>query len=166
LPSPPSFATSQNRVAPLNIRLVYLSERDIDRDAQTLLVDSIKSKLDYQTAKISMQRIATSLGVIAFETEQSTLTPTAAKLLDRAAQFLQQHPNLKLEVVVNQEPNEPPEIIEARSQAITQYLKSKWPITSDQIALQIGVEPKPSAILQLTVESLRKPPSIIQPESF
>ncbi|WGV23504.1 DUF389 domain-containing protein [Halotia branconii] len=151
---------------PLNIRLVYLSERDIDRDAQTLLIDNIRSQLDYQTAKISMQRIATNLGVIAYEPEQSTLTPAAVKQLDRAVQFLQQHSNLKLQITVNQEANEPQEIIKARSQAITQYLQSKWPISGDQIVMQTGVEPKPSAILQLTVKSLRKPPKIIQPESF
>ncbi len=151
---------------PLNIRLVYLSERDIDRDAQALLADNIRSKLDYQTAKISMQRIATSLGVIAYESKQSTLTPTAVKQLDRAVQFLQQHPNLKLEIAVNQEPKEPQEIIKARSQAIRQYLQSKWPIISNQIVLQTGVESKPSAILKLTVESLRKPLRVIQPKTF
>ncbi|MEA5567690.1 DUF389 domain-containing protein [Anabaena sp. UHCC 0399] len=151
---------------PLRIRLVYLSERDIEKDAQVLLADNVRSKLDYQSALVSMQRIATNLGVISFEQDQSTLTPDNAKLLDRAGQILQQFPNLQLEVMVNQELEEEQEIAQLRSQAITDYLKTQWQINSDRLILGVGTEPQRRAILKLTVKSLRRPPIETIPETF
>ncbi|MBW4558573.1 MAG: DUF389 domain-containing protein [Trichormus sp. ATA11-4-KO1] len=152
-------------VAPLSIRLVYLSERDIDRDAQTLLADNVRTRLDFQSARVSMQRIASSLGNITFDNEESVITPDGTQLLDSAAQILRQQPNLRLEMIVNQQENEPAEIIQERSQALTEYLQSKWQIGSDQIALQSGTESQPSAILQLTVKSRSNPPVATMPES-
>ncbi|UKP00220.1 DUF389 domain-containing protein [Nostoc sp. UHCC 0870] len=151
---------------PLRIRLVYLSERDIEKDAQVLLADNVRSKLDYQSALVSMQRIATNLGVISFERDQSTLTPDNAKLLDRAGQILQQFPNLQLEIMVNQELEEQQEIVQLRSQTITDYLKTNWQINSDRLILGVGTEPQRSTILKLTVKSLRKPPIETIPETF
>ncbi|MBD2359639.1 DUF389 domain-containing protein [Anabaena minutissima FACHB-250] len=151
---------------PLRIRLVYLSERDIEKDAQVLLADNVRSKLDYQSALVSMQRIATNLGVISFERDQSTVTPDNAKLLDQAGQILQQFPNLQLEVMVNQELEEEPEIAQLRSQTITDYLKTKWQINSDRLIVGVGTEPQRSTILKLTVKSLRRPPIETIPETF
>ncbi|MBE9051967.1 DUF389 domain-containing protein [Nostocales cyanobacterium LEGE 11386] len=152
-------------VVPLSIRLVYLSERDIDRDAQTLLADNVRTRLDFQSARVSMQRIASSLGNITFDNEESVITPDGTQLLDSAAQILRQQPNLRLEMIVNQQENEPAEIVQERSQALTEYLQSKWQIGSDQIAWQSGTESQPSAILQLTVKSRRNPPVATMPES-
>ncbi|AFZ57707.1 DUF389 domain-containing protein [Anabaena cylindrica FACHB-243] len=149
---------------PLSIRLIYLSERDIDRDAQMLMADNIRSKLNYQSAKVTMQRIGTNLGIISFEKDQSVVTPANAKLLDRAGEILQQQPNLSLEVIVNQELTEPQDIIQARSQAILEYLQLKWQISDYRIDTQIGTEPKPNAKLQITVESQKKPPLETLPE--
>ncbi|MGM3306196.1 DUF389 domain-containing protein [Anabaena sp. WFMT] len=149
---------------PLSIRLIYLSERDIDRDAQMLLADTIKSRLNYQSAKVTMQRIGTDVGIISFEKDQSVVTPANAKLLDRAGEILQQQPNLSLEVIVNQELTELQDITQARSQAILEYLQLKWQISDHRIDTQIGTEPKPNAKLQIAVESLKKPPQETLPE--
>ncbi|WP_414579038.1 DUF389 domain-containing protein [Anabaena sp. CCY 9402-a] len=151
---------------PLRIRLVYLSERDIEKDAQVLLADNVRTKLDYQSALVSMQRIATDLGVISFERDQSTVTPDNAKLLDQAGQILQQFPNLQLEVMVNQELEEEQEIAQLRSQTITDYLKTKWQIDSDRLIVGVGTEAQRSTSLKLTVKSLRKPPKATIPETF
>jgi uncharacterized hydrophobic protein (TIGR00271 family) len=148
-------------VEPLRIRLIYLSERDIDRDAQVLLADNIRSKLNYQSAQVKMQRIETSLGMISFERDKSVLTPDNTKLLDNVGQILQQQPNLNLEVTVNKESTEtrePEDIIQLRSQAIIEYLQLKWQISDDRINTQIGTETQSNAKLKLTVKSLSKPP--------
>lgn len=142
-------------VAPLSIRLVYLSERDIDRDAQTLVADSVRNRLNYQSAVISMQRIDNSLGVINFANEQSEINGDNIQLLDRAGQVLQQYPNLHLAIIINQEEEELAEIIPQRSQAIIEYLESQWQISSDRITWETGTESESSAILQLTVKSRR-----------
>ncbi|MFM2064051.1 MAG: hypothetical protein RLZZ507_3722 [Cyanobacteriota bacterium] len=145
-------------VEPLRVRLVYLSERDIDRDAQFILANNIKNNLNYQSAKVTMQRISTSLGTISFARDKSILTPNNTKLLDSAGQILQQQPNLNLEVTVNQEITETQDIIQERSQAITKYLQLKWQISNDRINTQIGTETQSNAKLKLTVKSLSKPP--------
>ncbi|MBW4641795.1 MAG: DUF389 domain-containing protein [Goleter apudmare HA4340-LM2] len=141
---------------PLSVRLVYLSERDIDGDAQTLLADSVRNRLDYQSAKVIMQRIETAVGVISFDQDKSTITPTNAKLLDRAAQILQQQPNLMLEITLNQDLTEPLDTVQERSQAITEYLQSKWQVGSNRIVLSTGTESNRSVSLKLRVKSAIK----------
>ncbi|TAF10563.1 MAG: DUF389 domain-containing protein [Nostocales cyanobacterium] len=145
-------------VEALRIRLVYLSERDIDRDAQVLLADNIRSKLNYQPAQVKMQRIGTSLGMISFARDKSVLTPAHTKLLDNVGQILQQHPNLNLEVIVNQEITEIKDIVQERSQTIIEYLQLKWQISDDRINSQRGTETQSNAKLKLSVKSLSKPP--------
>jgi uncharacterized hydrophobic protein (TIGR00271 family) len=142
-------------VAPLSIRLLYLSERDIDKDAQTLVAESVRNRLNYESAVVSMQRIDNSLGVINFAKEQSEITGDNIQLLDGTGRVLQQHPNLHLEIIINQQENELGEIIPQRSQAIIEYLESQWEISSDRIHWETGTESQSSAILQLTVKSRR-----------
>ncbi|MDB9334017.1 DUF389 domain-containing protein [Nodularia spumigena] len=144
-------------VVPLSIRVVYLSEREIDRDAQILVADSIRNRLNYESAQVSMQRIASNLGAISFEPEKSEIRSDDIKLLDRAGRILQQQPSLNLEMIVNQEEDELAEVVPGRSQAIKAYLESKWQISSDRIDWQTGTESQRSAILQLTVKLPRKP---------
>jgi uncharacterized hydrophobic protein (TIGR00271 family) len=97
---------------PLRIRLIYLSERNIDRDAQILVADNIRTKLDYPSAQVNMQRISTSLGTISFQENISVLTVANTKILDSAGQILQQYPYLNLELTVNKSANEPADIIQ------------------------------------------------------
>uniref|UniRef100_UPI0000EACD4A DUF389 domain-containing protein n=1 Tax=Nodularia spumigena TaxID=70799 RepID=UPI0000EACD4A len=144
-------------VVPLSIRVVYLSEREIDRDAQILVADSIRNRLNYESAQVSMQRIASNLGAISFEPEKSEIRSDDIKLLDRAGRILQQQPSLNLEMIVNQEEDELAEVVPERSQAIKAYLESQWQISSDRIDWQTGTESQRSAILQLTVKFPRKP---------
>ena len=155
-----------NPVTPLSIRVIYLSERDIDGDAQTLVADSVRNRLNYESAQVSMQRIGRDLGAISFENEQSEITPENTKLLDRTGQILQQQPNLNLEITVNQEEEELAEVVLARSQAIIEYLESQWQVSSEnRISWKTGTESQRSAILQLTVKSRRTPPVATMPES-
>ncbi|BAZ82284.1 hypothetical protein PN497_18455 [Sphaerospermopsis kisseleviana CS-549] len=60
-------------------------------------------------------------------------------------------------ILVNQEVTEAQDIIQKRSQAITEYLQLKWQVSDARISTQIGTETQRNAKLQLTVESLRKP---------
>ncbi|MTJ08212.1 DUF389 domain-containing protein [Anabaena sp. UHCC 0204] len=140
-----------NSVEPLKIRLFYLSEREIDKDAQMLIADNIRNQLNYQSAKVKMERKPTSLGMISFEKNKSVITPASAKILDSAAQILQQHPNLNLEVTVNQEITETQDIIQERSQAMTTYLQSKWQISDARINMQTGAESQANGKLKLTL---------------
>ncbi|WP_414529075.1 DUF389 domain-containing protein [Nodularia chucula] len=153
-----SYELISNPVAPLNIRLVYLSEREIDGDAKTLVADSIRGRLNYPSAGVNLQRISTDVGVISFESEESEITSEDRELLDAAGQVLQEQPNLFLTITVNQQEDELAEISPRRSQAIIEYLESQQQISSDRIQWQPGTESESSAILKLTVESLAQPP--------
>ncbi|MEA5620071.1 DUF389 domain-containing protein [Cronbergia sp. UHCC 0137] len=159
-----NYELISSSVETLRIRLVYLSERDIDRDAQILITDNIRSKLDYQLAKVKMERIPTALGIISFEQNQSVLTPNNTKILDRAGQILQEHPNLNLEVTFNQQLTEREDIIQERSQAIIKYLQLKWQISDDRINTQIGTEAQTNVKLNFSVISLTQPPRETLPE--
>ncbi|NET70836.1 MAG: DUF389 domain-containing protein, partial [Sphaerospermopsis sp. SIO1G2] len=138
-------------IEPLKIRLIYLSEREISKDAQILMADNIRTKLDYPSAKVAMQRIDSSPSVISFPKDQAILSPGSTQLLDRIAQNLKRQPNLSVEVIVNQESTEQQEILPQRSQVIAQYLESKWQISKDRIKIQIGTENQGNAKLQLIV---------------
>ncbi|MEA5580344.1 DUF389 domain-containing protein [Nodularia harveyana UHCC-0300] len=161
LPPPAEMINYQlitSPVIPLSIRVVYLSERDIDGDGQSLVADSIRSRLNDESAEVSMQRIASNVGVISFEEDKSEISSDDTKLLDRVGKTLQQQPNLYLEIIINQEEEELAEIVPGRSQAIIKYLESKWQISGDRINWEPGTESQRSSILQLTVESRKKPP--------
>lgn len=167
LPQPAQMINYQlitSPVEPLVVRLVYLSERDIDRDAQTLLADSVRTRLDYQSAKVIMQRINTNAGVLSFENDSSIITPANAKILDRAAQILQLQPNLSLEIKLNQDLTEPLDTVQQRSQAITEYLQSQWQISNNRIFLSAGTESNRSVALKFTVKPLFNSPNTTTPE--
>jgi uncharacterized hydrophobic protein (TIGR00271 family) len=136
---------------PLKIRLIYLSERDIDRDGQILIADNMRSKLDYPSAKVTMQRIDTAVGVISFTTNQATLTPDNKKFLDRVGEILQRYPNLSVEITVNQEITEGQDLIQQRAIAITEYLQLKWQINNNRISTLTGTKPQRNAKFKLTV---------------
>ncbi|WP_353930975.1 DUF389 domain-containing protein [Okeanomitos corallinicola TIOX110] len=138
-------------IEPLKMRLIYLSEREISKDAQVIIADTIRNKLDYPLAKVAMQRIDSNPGVIAFEKDKAALTLANTQLLDRIAQTLQRQPNLSLQVIVNQELTEPQEILPERSQVILEYLQSKWQITENRINIQSGTENQGNAELKLVV---------------
>ena len=142
-------------VAPLSIRVLYVSERDIDQDGATLVADSVRNRLNYDSAIVSLQRIASDQGAITFENEQSEISADDTQLLDRVGEILQQQPSLILEMIVNQEEDELAEIIPARTQAVIAYLESEWQISRDRIDSQIGTESQSSIILELTVKSRR-----------
>ena len=150
-----NYELTTSPVAPLSIRVVYLSERDIDRDAQTLVADSVRSLLDDQSVQVSMQRVATSLGAISFENQKSEIRSDDRQLLDRAGKILQQQPGLNLQMIINQRENELAELVLDRSQAVIEYLGSQWQISSDRIDWQTGAESQPRAVIQLTLKSSR-----------
>ncbi|TAE54435.1 MAG: DUF389 domain-containing protein [Nostocales cyanobacterium] len=138
-------------IEPLKIRLIYLSDREISKDAQIIIADNIRAKLDYQSAKVSMQRIDANAGFINFANNKATLTVTDTQILDRIGQTLQRQPNLSLEVTINQKLTNSQKILPQRSQIIVEYLKSKWQIAENRINIQIGIENQGNAKLKLIV---------------
>lgn len=139
-----------NPVEPMGIRIIYLSDRDIDQDAQVLLANEIRQRLNYPTAKVSMKRIAATPISINFEEKSTILTTESLEVLDSIAATLQQQPNLNLEVIANQKPDETVETNKTRAKVIQEYLELKWKIDKKRITAKIGEETQSNAILKLT----------------
>ena len=150
------YEVTSTRAKPLNIRVVYLSERDINPDAKVLLADDIKARLDYPSATVSMKRIPREMGDISFTRNESELSQVDIQKLDRVAKLLQEQPALRLEVTAHKQINEPEEVLRDRSQAITQYLQSTWQIKTDRIKLSTGDSSRFNAVLKLSTKSANK----------
>ncbi len=142
--------TSQNKS--MAIRIVYLSEREIDKDAQVLLANEIRQRLNYPLTKVSMKRIAANTGKIDFQDKSTVLTPQNLQLLDNIASILQQQPALSLKIIANQKQEESLETSQTRAKIIKEYLELKWKIDRKRIIEQLGEESQANAILKL-VES-------------
>lgn len=155
-----NYEVTTTRATPLNLRVIYLSERDINPDAKVLLADQIKTRLDYPSAIVSMKRIPREMGDISFTQNESELTQVDTQKLDGVAKILQQQPSLRLQVTAHKQTNEPEEILRDRSQAITQYLQSKWQIKTDRIVPVTGDSSRFNAVLKLTTKSSNKPLTI------
>ena len=126
------------------IRIVYLSEREIGKDAQVLLANNIRQRLNYPSIKISMKRIAETPINIQFEDESTTLTSQSLEALDSTASILQQQPSLNLKIITNQ----------TRAKEIKNYLESKWKINEKRIIEQLTEESQTDAIIKLNSEQL------------
>jgi len=62
---------------PLKLQIVYLSERDIDRDGRVLLVESIRTQLNAPTAQVILERIAPTSAAITFPVDRAAARSTA-----------------------------------------------------------------------------------------
>ncbi|MEO1373428.1 MAG: hypothetical protein AAFW70_03695, partial [Cyanobacteria bacterium J06635_10] len=119
-------------------------------DARVLLANDIRQRLNYPSAKVSMRRIAASLGTIEFEEKSTVLQPQSLQILDNAASILEQQPALKLKIIANQKEDEPIETSKTRAKVIQEYLELKWKIETKRIIEQLGEESQPNAIFYLT----------------
>lgn len=151
--------------SPLTINLFYLSERDIEQDGQTLLIESIKDRLNVSAAQVTLVRLPKLLGVWNLEPVQAgselptEIAPERQLMLNRAGQLLQQHPNLTMELIADLGLVEPPEITQSREETIRAYLQTKWQIPPDRLAWvrtpNLTPELQPTLRLQLKLQ----PPS-------
>lgn len=143
--------TSPNKS--MAIRILYLSDREIDRDAQVLIANEIRQRLNYPDSKVSMRRIAATPGKIEFEDKSTVLTPQSLQTLDNIVSILQQQPALNLKIIANQKQEEAPETSKTRAKVIQEYLELKWKIDKKRIIQQLGEESQANAIFQLSVSS-------------
>ena len=134
---------------PMMVRLLYLSERNIDEDAQILLVNDIKRRLSYSSARVEMKRIAVKPEIINFKDESATLTEENFKQIDKIASILQQQPALKIKIISNQKQEEPENTVQKRKKAIQQHLQVKWKIEKERIIEENGTESQTTTLLKI-----------------
>ena len=132
------YQATTNPITPIQIEICYLSDREIEQDAQVLIADDVRSRLNYPTAQVSLKRIETSIGPLAFSRNQGTVTPACASLLDRAGQTLRQHPTLTVVITAGADKREREGVSDERVTAIQEYLVSRWQVAESRIAVGSG----------------------------
>jgi len=149
-----SYQAITSPVRPLKIQIIYLSQRDIDRDGQALLVQDIRRELNYPTAEVNFNRIAPIAATVTFGLNQAVIGPNQTQLLDRLGKTVQQNPTLQIEIRSSQAPSEVGSPAQKRSQAIRNYLQTKWQIEPDRYITKTGTATTPIFQLKTTVKKL------------
>ncbi|MBV6621724.1 MAG: DUF389 domain-containing protein [Rivularia sp. (in: Bacteria)] len=155
LPPPAKLINYEVITSPNNsmaIRIFYLSQREIDKDAQVLLANDIRQRLNYPSTKVSLKRIAVNPGNIAFAENSTVLQPESLETLDKIASILKEQPALNLKIIANQKPEEATDTNKTRAKNIEDYLESKWQINKERISPEIGKESQTNAILTVSSE--------------
>ena len=134
----------------LNIELIYLSHREIQTDAQSLIIQNIRDRLVYPQAKVSFRRIDPNKGQLIFTETQIDLNAEQKKILDQAGQLLSYYPNLQLEMITYLSSTEKQTTLDStRSPLIRDYLVNRWKIDAERLFLFTEEQKKPQTTIQL-----------------
>lgn len=137
---------------PIDIVATYLSDHEIGVDAQSLIAEEIRSRLDFPSAKVRLVWIEESLGPVIFGRNQAAITAAMTTLLDRAGGALRQQPTLKIQVDASTDSGEREGMTDQRLRAIAEYLASKWGIAQDRMILNSVADLGRSAVLRVKME--------------
>jgi uncharacterized hydrophobic protein (TIGR00271 family) len=153
LPAPAqmiNYEIQTSAIDPLNIELIYLSYREIQTDAQSLITQNIRDRLVYPQAKVSFRRIDPNKGQLIFTETQIDLNAEQKKILDQAGQLLSYYPNLQLEMITYLSSTEKQTTLDStRSPLIRDYLVNQWKIDAERLFLFTEEQKKPQTTIQL-----------------
>lgn len=121
---------------PPRINLVYLSEREIESDAQTLLVEDVRRRFENPEARVSFERIDATPLSFTFGRNQTEIETRQAEVLDRLGQYLQRFGSLHVQVEIGADTNEGEEVAAERRRAILAYVTDKWKVTSERLDIK------------------------------
>jgi uncharacterized hydrophobic protein (TIGR00271 family) len=151
LPAPATFVdyevTTSANTAP-QINLVYLSERDIEADAQTLLVEDVRRRFENPEARVTFERIETAPVSLTFGRNQTQIETRHAEVLDRLGEQLQKFASLRIEMATGADRTEREGLADERGGAIVTYFTDKWKINPERIKLQANDLQTREAILK------------------
>jgi hypothetical protein len=153
LPSPATLVdhevTNHANAAP-RINLVYLSEREIDPDAQLLLVDEVRKRFENSEARVAFERIDTAPVSLTFDHNQTQIERRQAEVLDRFGVELQKFAALRVEIAVSADRTEQENVARERELAIAAYLADKWKIESERVELKANDLSSRGAVVAFT----------------
>jgi len=119
--------------APLEVRLNYLSPREISADAQGVLAGNLRAQLADPEARISFAWIAAERELPAFGRNQSAVTDATGAALAPIAEALERNPTLRVRINTGADRNEPEGIARARAEAVAAHLTERWQIPVSRI---------------------------------
>lgn len=127
------YQITNSLTAPLHVELCYISEREIGADAQMLLAEDVKARLNLPSATLSLERIPTETTTLVFERDKAMWKANGTNPLDTVGVHLRKHPRLKLEVALKKQAEEKDGVLQERQKAISDYLKTNWQVSPDKI---------------------------------
>jgi uncharacterized hydrophobic protein (TIGR00271 family) len=120
------------------VLLSYLSERDIELDAQALIVQDVRTRLNQTEANVRLERIPLSLGQLRFTNGELSRDQISQQTLDLIGKYLGRFQNVILFVVTPSEQTPTDALTNQRIDAVKNYFASNWEIAGDRIV------PKPN----------------------
>jgi uncharacterized hydrophobic protein (TIGR00271 family) len=141
---------------PLRVGLWYLSEREISVDARNLIAADVRHRVEYPTADVALEWVATVYGPLPFSRNHSALVGSDSAVLDRIGAALQRHPSLRLDVAADAEEREREGIAAERARVVADYLVKAWRIAPDRMTSTSGTADDRS--VRLTVRRLPAAP--------
>lgn len=153
LPAPATLVdyevTTLGNGAP-RINLVYLSEREIEPDARSLIVEDVRRRFENPEARVSFERIDATPLSFTYGRNQTEVETRQAEVLDRLGQQLQKFDSLRAQVEIAADTNEGEEVAAERQRAIVAYLTEKWKVTPERLELKSSELPQRSTTLRFT----------------
>lgn len=153
LPSPATLVdheVTNSANAPPRINLVYLSEREIEPDAQLLLVEEVRKRFENSEARVAFERIDTAPVSLTFDRNQTQIERRQAEVLDRFGVELQKFSALRVEIAASADRSEQENVAKERERAIAAYLADKWKIESERVELKPNDLQKRGAVVAFT----------------
>ncbi len=155
---PPSMQLLGYRVVtgsgePTRLVIMYLGDREIEKDAQALIAEDVRARLAIPNAEMSCERIQSLFGPIVFRRNQASLPAGVSNLLDQIGQMLKLHPGLQAEVVAQVERPGLEQVAEERARAIGNYLSEHGGIAPERIKAITGADVARNVIVRLVKKS-------------
>lgn len=119
--------------APLEVRLSYLSPREISADAQGVLSENLRAQLTDPEARLDFAWIEAERVLPAFRRNQSAVTDATGVALAPTAEALLRNPSLLVRINTGADRNEPVGIARARAEAVAAYITARWQIDASRI---------------------------------
>ncbi|ABW27830.1 DUF389 domain-containing protein [Acaryochloris marina] len=129
---------STSAINPLTLKIIYLSDRDIGKDAQTLLREDLRNRLQSPMTQVILERVPTFPTPLNFELDLSAISPASQQTLKQVGTILQQQPNLSVDIVARAETLENPVMNENRIKAVQTVLTKTWGINPQRIQSRSG----------------------------
>ena len=100
------YEVTTNASGATQVKLVYLSEREIEQDAVQLLTGDVRSRFENPDASVVFERLEITSAPLSFGRNQTQIDTKHTEVIDRVAQQLQRFGSLRVEIATGADGNE------------------------------------------------------------
>ena len=139
LPPPATFVDYEvtiNTSGKPEVKVIYLSERDVESDALELVTDQIRTRFENAETSVSFERIDAAAIPFSYSRNQTQIGAKDRELLDRLGQQLQRFRSLRAGLETGAAKNEREGVAQERAQAIATYLDEKWKVGLERLEVK------------------------------